>query len=170
MVNLALGLHKYIYMYMYVYKIISLQNSHCKQKDILQVLQTSRGKLFSFLLVFKGFFPPLLVWNHFGSWLQTFQPRIVGCENAWKPGACVCGKTSYSWKGVCFEFTASCCFFRSTRLCGTSTLNYNMLWECGNPVSCFRCAVCLSKLAPFLSRSKKSDWPFFLLAFHWYYC
>lgn len=75
----------------------------------------------------------------------------MGCWNSWKPLAGICGKTSYSWKRVCFEFTASCCLFRSTRLCGTSTLNYNTLRECGNTVSCFRCAVCMSRLVPFLS-------------------
>lgn len=81
----------------------------------------------------------------------------------------ICGKASNSWKLICFEFTASCCSFRSPKLCGTSPLNYSIQGECGNAVSCFRCAGCLSKLAPFLSRSKKSGELLFLLASCWYY-
>lgn len=100
---------------------------------------------------------------------QLFSHALWDAKNSWKPFAPVCGKASHSWKLICFEFTASCCLFRSPRLCGTSTPNYSILGECGNAVSCFRCAGWMSKLAPFLSHSKKSGELLFLLASCWYY-
>lgn len=100
---------------------------------------------------------------------QLFSHALWDAKNSWKPFASICGKASNSWKLICFEFTASRCLLRSPKLCGTGTLDYSMQGECGNAVSCFRCAGCVSKLAPFLSHSKKSGELLFLLASCWYY-
>lgn len=100
---------------------------------------------------------------------QLFSHALWDAKNPWKPFAPICGKASNSWKLICFEFTAICCLLRSPRLCGTGTLNDSILGECGNAVSSFRCAGCLSKLAPSSSRSKKSGELLFLLASCWYY-
>lgn len=130
-----------------------------------------------------NYFPFYSCWNvkFFGSFFlfycvillavsgQLFSHTLWDTKNSWKPFASVCGKASNSWKLICFEFTASCCLFRSPRLCGTSTLNYSILGECGDAGSSFRCAGCVSKLAPLLSHSKKSGELLFLLASCWYY-
>lgn len=99
---------------------------------------------------------------------QLSSHALWDAKNSWKPFTSMCGKASNSWKLICFEFTASCCLFGSPRLCGTSPLDDSILGECGNAVSCFRCAGCVSKLAPLLSRSKKSGELLFLLASCWY--